>query len=156
MDPAFTVGALVRDARLLDPAGDRVGDQLFVPLASRPSVIDLRYRLTGLVIAVGIDPGERTDAAGCRPSAGALAIRHRNPLAAFDEREHLASRDYQRIERFHWTAPCGGGSAGLGSAAADTAARSPTPAAARIWGTSENTEVTPHSSNMYARAGSLT
>src|SRR6266446_9032970 len=126
----------MRDARLLDPAGDRVGDQLFMPFAAGPSVIDLRNRLTGLGVAVGVDPGERTDAAGCRPSAGALAIRHRDPFAAFDERQHLASRDHQWIERFHRIAPCGGGSAGFASGAASAAARSPTPATARIWGTS--------------------
>src|ERR1700738_1813741 len=124
----------MRDARLLDAAGDRVGDQLFVPFAAGPSVIDLRNRLTGLGVAVGIDPGERTDTAGCRPSAGALAIRHRNPLAAFDERQHLSSRDHQRIERFHWTAPCGHGSAGLGSAAAGTPAGAPPAATARAVG----------------------
>src|SRR5438105_632123 len=156
MDPAFTIGALVRDARLLDPAGDRVGDQLFMPLASSPAVIDLRDRLTPFGVAVGIDPGERTDAAGCRPSAGTLAVRHRNPLAAFDEGQHLAPRDHQRIERFHQTAPCGGGSAGFGSATPGIPVRLPTPAAARICGTSENTEITPHSSNMCTRPGSLT
>ena len=44
VDAAFAARPLVGDARLLDAAGDRVGDQLLVPLAAGPAVIDLRDR----------------------------------------------------------------------------------------------------------------
>src|ERR1700730_2271596 len=156
MDAAFTIRPLVSNACLVDPAGDRIGDELFVPLAPRPSMIDLRNRLTGLGKTVGIDPGKRADAAGRSPGAGALAIRHRDALAAFHERQHLASGDHERIERFHRTAPCGDRPAGSDFAAAVQHAPLTAPPAARIWGTSENTEVTPQPNNVCARAKSLT
>ena len=42
VDAALAVRPLVRDARLMDAAGDRVGDQLLMPLAPGAAVIDLR------------------------------------------------------------------------------------------------------------------
>ena len=105
VDAAFAVAAFMGDAGLLDAAGDRIGDQLFVPLAPGASVIDLGDQPTVVAITVGIDPGERADTAGCRPRPGALAVRHRDALAAFDERQRLAPGDDQRIERLHPTAP---------------------------------------------------
>ena len=45
VDAALAVRALVRDAGLMDAAGDRVGDQLLVALAPGAAVIDLRDRL---------------------------------------------------------------------------------------------------------------
>ena len=71
-------------ARLLNAAGDRVCDQFLVPLAPGPPEIDLWDRLSGLGVAVGIDPGECPDTAGGGPGSRALAIRHRDALAALD------------------------------------------------------------------------
>ncbi len=50
VDAALAVAALIGDARLLDAAGDRIGDQLLVPLAPRAAVIELRDQL-----AVSVD-----------------------------------------------------------------------------------------------------
>ncbi len=105
VDAAFAVAALVCDTRLLDAAGDRIGDEFLVPLAPGASVIKLRDQLACFAVAVGIDPGEGADAPGCGPGTRALAVRHRDALAAFDERQHLAPRDDKRIERLHHSAP---------------------------------------------------
>ena len=45
VDAALAVRALIGDARLLDAAGDRVGDQLLMPLAAGAAVIELRDQL---------------------------------------------------------------------------------------------------------------
>src|SRR5689334_13663947 len=97
MDAAVAIGALMRDARLMDAAGDGPRDQLLVPLAPCAAVIDLFHRLALRIAAVGIDAGESADAAGRRPSAGALAVGHRDALAALDERQHFAPGNYQRF-----------------------------------------------------------
>ena len=46
----------MRDARLLDAAGDRIGDQLLVALAPRAAVIDLRDRLAAVVELSALTP----------------------------------------------------------------------------------------------------
>ena len=101
VDAAFAVGALVGDARLVNAAGYRIGDELLVPLEPRSTVIDLRDRLPGFGVAVGVNPRKRSDASGCGPRAGAFAVGHRYAFAALYERQHLASRNHQRIERLH-------------------------------------------------------
>src|SRR5262249_31052030 len=82
-------------------AGDGVGDQLFVPFAPGTAVVDLRDRLAEPVKAVGVDPGEGADSAGGRPGARALAVRHRNALTAFDQRQYLVPRYHQGDKRSH-------------------------------------------------------
>ncbi len=69
MDAAIAVRGLVRHARLMDATGDRVADQLFMPLAPGLAVIDLWDHRAGGIEGVGIDAGEGADAAGCRPGA---------------------------------------------------------------------------------------
>src|SRR5439155_20535932 len=90
VDAALAVRALMRDARLLNAAGDRIGDQLLVPLAPGTPRIELRDQFAAFVVAVGVDPGERADPARGGPSAGTLAIGDRDALAAFDQRQGLA------------------------------------------------------------------
>src|SRR6185312_10992582 len=86
VDAPGAVGALMRDARLMNAAGDRPGDELLVPLAPRASAIDLFHRLALRVAAVRIHAGESANAAGCRPSTGTLAVGHRDAFAAFHQR----------------------------------------------------------------------
>ena len=106
VDAALAVRALMRDPRLLDAAGDRIGDQLLMPLAPGAPGIELRDQFAGLVVAVGVDPGEGADPAGGRPGARALAIRDRDALAAFDQRQRLAPGNHQGDQRPHRIAPC--------------------------------------------------
>src|SRR6266567_2318528 len=145
VNDAFAIRALVGDARLLNAAGDGVGHQLLVALAPGAAEIKLRDWLAGLVVAVGVDAGERADPARGGPGARTLAVRDRNALAAFDKRQHLAARNHDRIERLHRIAPC-------------RAKAGPWPLLTwrSISGASEKTEVTPQSKSRFARAGSLT
>ena len=101
VDAALPVRALVGDAGLLDPASDRVRHQFLMPLAAGPAEIDLRDRLSRLVVAVGVDPGERADPTRGSPCARAFAVRDRNPLAALDERPYLAPGNHERLKRLH-------------------------------------------------------
>src|SRR6516165_6456459 len=155
VDAAFAIGALVGYTRLLYPSGDRIGNEFFMSLASRSSVVDLRDRLAGLGVAVGVDPGESADATSGGPGSRAFAIRHRDALAPFDERQHLTPGNHEGIERFHRTAPCREAPTGFNSAAAGRHVAL-SAAAERIWGTSENTEVTPQPNSVLALPGSLT
>ena len=82
--------------------GNGVADQLLVVLAPRAAVIGLRNGSAVRAKAVGVDARERADAAAGGPGARAFAVRHRNALAAFDQRQHLASRYDQRVERPHF------------------------------------------------------
>src|SRR5581483_496358 len=140
VDAALAVGALMGDARLLDAAGNRVRDQLLMALAPGTALVDLRNALAGLAVAVGVDAGERADPARGGPRARALAVRNRDALAAFHQRQHLAPRNDQRFERLHPAPPCRTGA---------TLPRI-------ISGASEKTEVTPQPKRVAARAGSLT
>src|SRR5262249_57743880 len=63
VNAAAAVGLLIGDARLMNTAADRKGDQFLVPLASRAAVIDLRNKVALCVIGIGIDSGECADAA---------------------------------------------------------------------------------------------
>ncbi len=155
VDAAFAVAALIGDAGLLDAAGDRIGNQLFVPLAPGAAAIKLRDQLALRAIAVGVDPREGADPAGRRPGARAFAVRHRDALAAFDQRQHLAPRDHQRIERPHQRAPCRSAASQPGPGDAGREAPPAAPAST-ISGTSENTEATPQANSSRARAASLT
>src|SRR6516164_1651430 len=51
VDAALAVRALMRDTRLMDAAGDGVGDELLMALAARAPVIELRNALAMAVIA---------------------------------------------------------------------------------------------------------
>ena len=84
--------------RLMDAAGDRIGEQLLVPLAPGRAAIDLVDAPALGVDAVGVDAGERADAAGRGPGARAFAVRDRDPLPALDERQDLASGNDERLE----------------------------------------------------------
>src|SRR5215469_11796822 len=106
MNTAFAVGALMGDARLLNPPRDGIGHEFFMSLAPCSSMIDLGDRLAGFGVAVRVDPGECANAAGGGPGPGAFAVRHRDALAAFDQREYFAPGNHERIERFHRTVPC--------------------------------------------------
>ena len=74
VDAALAVGALMGHPRLLNAAGDRVGDEFLVPFHPRPPAIDLRDRLSGFGVAVGVDPRECPDTAGGGPGSRAFAI----------------------------------------------------------------------------------
>ena len=95
---AVAAHAIMGDAGLGDAALDRVVEQFLMAVAARLAVIDLRDRLAVLVIGIGIDAGEGADAAGQRPGAGGLPVRDGNALAAFNERQDLASRNDQRLQ----------------------------------------------------------
>src|SRR5205814_10528135 len=90
VDAALAVRALIGDPGLLDAAGDRVGDQLLMPLAAGAAEIDLRDQLAFVVVAVGIDAGEGADPARGGPCAGTLAVRDRDAFAPPAERQDLA------------------------------------------------------------------
>src|SRR5262249_27126060 len=98
VDATAATGALISDARLRDAAGDRIGDQLLVPLAPRAAVVDLQDAAAIGVIGIGIDAGERADAARGRPGARAFAVRDRDALAAFHQGQHLATGNDQRLQ----------------------------------------------------------
>src|SRR5713101_3854821 len=74
MNAAFAVRPLMGDARLLDTAGDGVGDQLLVALAPGSAEIELWDRLSRLIVAVGVDAGEGADPARGGPGARTLAV----------------------------------------------------------------------------------
>src|SRR5215469_632526 len=93
------------DLGLMDAAGDGVADQLLMTLGAGATEIDLLLRLAGLVGAIGIDAGEGADAARRGPGAGTLAIRHRDALAALDQRQHLPARDDERFQGNHAAVP---------------------------------------------------
>jgi hypothetical protein len=92
---ALAVRALMRDLRLIDPAGDGVADQLLVALAPGAPQVALRDLFTGLVDAVGVDAREGADPATGGPGTRTFAVRHGDALAAFDERQHLATGNQQ-------------------------------------------------------------
>src|ERR1019366_6076841 len=74
VDAPLPPGDVERLACLGQRAFDRVGDQLLMPLPPRASVIHLRDRLALLVITVGVDSTDRTDAATHGPVAGGGAV----------------------------------------------------------------------------------
>src|SRR5206468_2232373 len=155
VDATAAVGALIGHARLLDAPRYRVGDQLLMALAPGASVVELRDQLARLVVAVGVDPGKRADPVGGGPGSRAFAIRNRDALATLDKRQHLKTRNPERIERPHPIAPCSRTASVCTERVLCRSGRSP--AARRIIsGASEKTEVTPHSNSRSARSGSFT
>ena len=58
-----------------------------------------------LVVEVGVDAGERADAAGRRPGAGRHTGSDGDALAAFDQRQDLGTRHADGVQRFHSPAP---------------------------------------------------
>src|SRR5262249_35483060 len=93
-------------ARLVNSAGDGIGDELFVPFAPGAAIVDLRDRQAGVSVAVGIDPREGAYTAGRSPRTGTLAVRNRNALAALDEGQNFPPRNDEAVERFHEAHPC--------------------------------------------------
>src|SRR4029077_15236436 len=96
---------------LLDAAGDRVGGELLVPLTAGVARIDLRGQVAGLAVTVGVDAGKGADPGRGGPGAGTLAVRDRNALAALYQRQHLATRNDQRVQGLHRPAPNRAGAA---------------------------------------------
>ena len=74
VDAALAVGTLVGHPRLLNTAGDRVGDEFLVPFHPRPPAIDLRDRLSSFGAAVGVDTRKCPDPSGSGPCSRAFAI----------------------------------------------------------------------------------
>src|SRR5262249_33280731 len=101
MDPALAAGDLMGDAGLVDPALDRVGDQLLMALAPGLPAILLQDQPPLLVKGIGIDAGEGADPPALRPGARALAVGDRDALAALDQRKDLAARYDDGIQRLH-------------------------------------------------------
>src|SRR5690349_8541932 len=156
VDAALAIRALIGDAGLLDAAGNRVGDELLMSLAPGAAVIDLRDQLAVLVVAVGVDAGEGADPARGGPGPRTLAIRDRDALAAFDERQGLAPGNDERVERLHQFAPCRIPREEFAPAALCRSGGCTRLTGRIISGTSEKTEVIPHSKSVRARCGSLT
>ncbi len=69
VDAAAAIGLFIGDAGLMDAAADRKSDEFLMPLAPCAAVVDLCDQLALRVIGIGIDAGERADAAGRRPRA---------------------------------------------------------------------------------------
>src|SRR6516225_1056035 len=88
VDAALAVRALMRHARLMDAAGNGVGDELLMALAPGTAVIELRDSLALLVVAIGVDAGEGANAAARRPGSRAFAVGDGNTLAALNERQN--------------------------------------------------------------------
>src|SRR6185437_2179565 len=105
VDAALPIRALIGDARLMDAARDREGDQLLMPLAPSAALVDLFELVAIRIEAIGIDAREGADTAARRPGAGTLAVGHGNALAAFDQRQHIAPGNEQRFKRLHETLP---------------------------------------------------
>src|SRR5262249_10349148 len=101
VDAAAAIGLLVGDAGLMNAAADRKGNKLLMALAPCAAAVDLRYQVALPVIGIGVDAGERTDAAGRRPSSRAFAIGYGDALAALDQRQYFPSGDDDRLERLH-------------------------------------------------------
>src|SRR5947208_16619292 len=97
VDAALAVRALIGDAGLLDAAGDRVGDQLLMPLTAGAAEIDLRDQLALVVVAVGIDAGEGADPARGGPCPGALPVRDPDASVSPDDRPDPQPRHPQRL-----------------------------------------------------------
>jgi hypothetical protein len=101
---------------------DRVGDELFVALTSGAATVDDGDERAILVEGVGIDSGERTDAAARRPGARRFAVRDRDALAAFYQRQDLTAGNGDLIQRLHSCVPrlpttCSDGAAAIPAAA---------------------------------------
>ena len=105
VDAALAVGDLVRDPGLGDAAGNRVADQLLVPLAPRLATIDLVDDVAVVIEAVGVHAGKCADPTSRCPGAGTFAVGHGDAFAAFDQRQDLTTRDQQRLERLQRTPP---------------------------------------------------
>src|SRR5579864_190557 len=160
VDAALAVGALMGDARLMDAAGNRVGDELLMALAPRAAMVDLRDALALRVVAVGLDAGESADASGSSPGTGAFAVGDGNALAALDEREHLAAGNHQRFQRNHVPTslprPDPAGTPLCIGCPADNQIRLSSAAGRSRSGQSLNTASTPQAKSSRARASRLT
>ena len=99
VDAAVAARNLVSQARLGDAAVDGVGDQLLVAIASGTATINLRNDLALVVERIGVDAGEGPDTAGGGKGAGAAPVGNRDALAAFDDRQHLAARDWKSVQQ---------------------------------------------------------
>jgi len=55
VDAALPIRALIGDARLMDAARDREGDQLLMPLAPSAALVDLSELVAIRIEAIGID-----------------------------------------------------------------------------------------------------
>ena len=98
VDRALAARDFVRALDLFGAALDAVADQLFEAFDAGRLRVDLRDRVAVLVIAVGIDRADSTDAASSSPGAGAHVIGGGNTLAAFDERPDFLAAVADRLE----------------------------------------------------------
>src|SRR6516162_7616045 len=120
------------------------------------SSIDLRDRLPVLGIAVRVHPGEGADSTGSAPRPGTLAIRHRNALAALDERQNLTPGYHDGIEPFHEAGPRHRMPPAAGFATVGRHKPASAKTSCKRCGASENTDVTPQSKSILARSGWFT
>src|SRR5690348_11414382 len=102
MQAALAGGYLIGHARLVDPAADRVGDQLLMPLAPRLAVIHLRQHVAVGIVGIGIDAGEGANPVARSPGAGAFAVGNGDALAALDQRPDLAAGDDDGLQCLQW------------------------------------------------------
>ena len=91
MQPAPAAGRLMSNSRLRDATLDCIGDQLLVALTSRSTAINDGNESSVFIIGIGIDPGKRSDAVGCRPCPRTVTIGDGDALSPFDEGMHLAA-----------------------------------------------------------------
>ena len=86
VDRAVARRCFVSDARLSDAALNAVDDQFFVAFAPGAAFVGDRREIAVFVVGVGVDAGERADAAARSPSARRFAVRDSDALTAFDQR----------------------------------------------------------------------
>ena len=98
VDRALAARDFVRALDLLGAALDAVAHQLFEAFDAGRLRVDLRDRVAVLVIAVGIDRADCSDAASSGPGAGTHVIGGGNTLAAFDERPDFLAAVADRLE----------------------------------------------------------
>jgi len=67
MQPAITAGQIVGPANLGDTPGNAVFDHFFMPFAPSAGMVYLPDNITVIVIGIGVDARNRTNAAHGRP-----------------------------------------------------------------------------------------
>ena len=92
MQTALAVADVMADARLADTGGDRVTDQLLMPLQPGLAMVNQRNAFAIVVDQGIVDAGDRADAAGCRPGAAREPIGRGNALAALDQWPDFTAR----------------------------------------------------------------
>src|SRR5262249_10441981 len=86
-------------------AREAVRHQLSVSFPPGSTPIALGNAVAVGLEAVCVDPAECADTAGERPIPGRDAVRDRDALAAFDQRQHLYASHADRIDQLHGPSP---------------------------------------------------